>query len=85
MKALKKSLLAALLSFSLLLMFSPVEAFAGQPWTQSCNHGDIGTTASTMYAMGRVTTGYDTWGRKVEKVWYKCSLCGYETTVDYLL
>ena len=60
-KALKKSLLAALLSFSLLLMFSPVEAFAGQPWTQSCNHGDIGTTASTMYAMGRVTTGYDTW------------------------
>lgn len=51
-----------------------------------CAHGNIGAAnGTTMYYMNRITYGYDQWGNKVEKVWYKCSVCGYETYVAFII
>lgn len=78
MQRTKSVFLAVVLSLVLSIGMSPATAYAAAPPHPVCNHGKIGTPASTMYEMGRVTYGYDEYGRYCEKVWYKCSLCGYE-------
>lgn len=49
-----------------------------------CAHGNIGCSGgTTMYYMNRITYRYDEFGNKYERVWYKCSICGYETYVEF--
>lgn len=62
-------------------------AKAKSPSHPVCQHGNIGcSSGTTMYYMGRITYGYDySWNCYVEKVWYRCSLCGYERYVPFRL
>ena len=83
MKAIKRKVFALTLCIMMMFALSPATALAANQPHPVCHHGDIGTSSSTMHRMGR--TYYDLYdsGRKqyYDELWYKCSICGFETSV----
>lgn len=81
----KTKIISMIMSVLLIVSNSPMYVYAGNPYPE-CHHGDIGTNVSTMYPIyGRVQHVYNEFGQFVERVWYRCSLCGYETYVEFPL
>lgn len=78
----KKTMMTLLLSMALVITLSPTAAYAKEYPHPVCEHGYIGCRdKTTMYNMGRVTTGRDPYGNVVQIVWYRCFVCGYEVGI----
>lgn len=81
MKKISNYIIISLASLSLAFGLSPVYAFAGNN-VPSCHHGDIGTNVTTMVPIYGRSTIYYVNGKRMERVWYKCTVCGYEDFFD---